>query len=190
MTTVTSIKQGPVQLIFHAGRLSTLQHSFTQDSFALLQSQHTAPFNSAVLSNTLHQLTASPSYALTPPILTSPIHKRRTQLIKYPTTQLHVAGQRAVLGMSGSIVAGASVGWAGWVGWLAGTGEGLLGFIGMDAGTAMGVGMLTAVAGVRWAVGRWEKAKLRWWEDWERIAQGLGRDLRVWFLDLFSALFD
>jgi hypothetical protein len=81
--------------------------------------------------------------------------------------------------MGGSIVAGAGVGWAGCVGWLAGTGEGLLGIISMDAGTAMGVGLLSAVAGVRWAIGRWEKAKRRWWEDWERIGQGLGRDLRV-----------
>jgi hypothetical protein len=84
-----------------------------------------------------------------------------------------------VLSMGGSIVAGASVGWAGCVGWLASTGEGLLGVLSMDVGTAIGVGLLSAVVGVRWAIGRWEKAKRRWWEDWERIGQGLDRDLRV-----------
>jgi len=109
----------------------------------------------------------------------SPIHARRVQIIKYPTTQLHVTGQRVVLGMGSSIAAGAGVSWAGWVGWFASAGESLLDIIGMDAGTVMGVGLLGAVAGVRWAIGRWEKAKRRWWEDWERIGDGLGRDLRV-----------
>jgi hypothetical protein len=90
-----------------------------------------------------------------------------------------------VLSMGSSIVAGAGAGWAGWVGWLSGTGEGLLG---MDAGTAIGVGLLTSVTGVRWAIGRWEKAKRRWWEDWERIGQGLGRDLRVCNVCALSSL--
>jgi hypothetical protein len=81
--------------------------------------------------------------------------------------------------MVSSIAAGAGVSWAGWVGYLTGTGEGLLGMVGMDVGTAMGVGLLSATVGIRWTIGRWEKAKRRWWEDWERVGQGLGRDLRV-----------
>lgn len=94
--------------------------------------------------------------------------------------RLHVTGQRAVLGMTGGMVGGAGIGWAGWLGWLLGSGEGLLGFIGMDAGTAMGVGMLSVVASIRWAVGRWEKSKLRWWQDWARVGEGLERDLKVY----------
>jgi hypothetical protein len=32
---------------------------------------------------------------------------------------------------------------------------------------------------MRWAVGKWERTKKRWWEDWERLSQGLERDLKV-----------
>jgi hypothetical protein len=58
--------------------------------------------------------------------------------------------------------------------------------MGMDPMTGMGVGLLGVVGSLRWAVGRWEREKRRWWNDWERIGQGLGRDLKV---PLFSPLF-
>lgn len=76
---------------------------------------------------------------------------------------------------------GAGIGWVGWMGWLVGSGEGLFASLGMtmEPATAMGVGALTAVASIRWAVGRWEKGKRKWWEDWRRIGDGLDRDLRV-----------
>ena len=48
-----------------------------------------------------------------------------------------------------------------------------------SVGTAVGVFMLCTVLGVRWAVGKWERAKRRWWEDWSRVVEGLGRDLEV-----------
>ncbi|KAG6831831.1 hypothetical protein H0H87_003750 [Tephrocybe sp. NHM501043] len=167
------------QLILQSGRLSALQEEITKSTFAVLAAHSKPPFNSAILQNSLHQLKASPSFHLTPHTLTHPINTRREQIIKHPTTRLHVAAQRATLGMSGSIAGGAGLSWAGWVGWLAGSGDGLLGAVGLDAGTAMGVGLLTAVAGVRWGVGKWEHAKRRWWEDWERVGNGLGRDLRA-----------
>ncbi|KAG6866751.1 hypothetical protein C0991_011410 [Blastosporella zonata] len=166
------------QLVLQAGRLSALQHDITKSTFALLEAHPTPPFNSALLQNSLQQLVASPSFHITPHTLTHPINTRRGQVIEHPTTRLHVAAQRATLGMGGSIAAGAGLSWAGWIGWLAGSGEGLLGAIGLDAGTAVGVGLLTAVGGVRWAVGKWERAKRRWWEDWDRVGSGLGRDLR------------
>lgn len=65
------------------------------------------------------------------------------------------------------------------MGWLTGSGEGLLGIVAVDATTSIGLGMLTAVAGIRWGVGRWEKAKKMWWADWNRIGEGLERDLVV-----------
>lgn len=168
------------KLIMQTGRLAALQADMTKSIQSLLNSHKTdPPFNSAVLRNSLHQRTALPSYAMTPKTLTDPIHVRRAQIIDYPTVRLHVAGQRTVLGMGGAIVSGASLGWAGWLGWLTSSGEGLLGWIGLDAGTAMGVGLLSAVVGVRWAVGKWERSKKRWWEDWNRVGHGLGRDLRV-----------
>jgi hypothetical protein len=60
-----------------------------------------------------------------------------------------------------------------------GPGEGISGYLGMEAETAVAVGMLGALLSVRWAVGKWEKAKKRWLEDWRRVGDGLGRDLKV-----------
>ena len=81
--------------------------------------------------------------------------------------------------MSGGIATGVGISWAGWLGWLLGSGEGL---VGMNAGTAVGVGMLSAVASIRWAVGKWETSKKRWWQDWSRVGEGLDRDLKVCLL--------
>ena len=50
---------------------------------------------------------------------------------------------------------------------------------GMDLETAVGTGMMISALGVWWMVGRWEKAKKKWWRDWERIGQGLERDVKV-----------
>ena len=50
----------------------------------------------------------------------------------------------------------------------------------MDSGTALGLGMVSGLFGVRWAVERWEKAKKRWWSDYNRVGEGLKRDLEVW----------
>lgn len=157
-----------------------LQKRFTHASFSLLEKHPKPPYGSAILHNKLLQLQTSPTYHLTPNTLTTPLRKRRNQ-ISFPTTRLHLAAQRTVFGMSGGVAAGVGVSWTGWLGWLVGSGEGLLGFIGLDPGTAIGVGVLSAVASVRWAVGRWEKSKKRWWQDWTRVGEGLDRDLRVRF---------
>ena len=55
----------------------------------------------------------------------------------------------------------------------------MLGFVGIDAGTAVGIGILSAVASIRWAGGKWEKSKKRWWQNWSRVSEGLDRDLKV-----------
>lgn len=81
--------------------------------------------------------------------------------------------------MGASVATGVGIGWAGWLGWLTGPTEGLLGLVAADATTYLGVGILTAVAGIRWGVGKWERAKKNWWADWKRIGDGLERDLSV-----------
>ena len=45
--------------------------------------------------------------------------------------------------------------------------------------TIVGAGVLAGVIGLRWSVGRWEKAKRNFWADWERVGKGLTRDLTV-----------
>ena len=122
---------------------------------------------------------ASPSYAIGPSVFLGPLATRKEQIIRYPTARLHIAGHRSVLGMSGSAVTGLALSWAGWVEWL------MPSFVSMDASTLMGAGGLISVLGLRWAVGHWEKAKKRWWDDWKRIYDGLERDLKVSFVLLF-----
>ncbi|KAG1731473.1 uncharacterized protein EDB91DRAFT_1305688 [Suillus paluster] len=172
------------QLILQTGHLASTQASLTSSTFSQLtklaspsQSPHCIPtFNSPILSNNLHQLTHSPTYTLTPSTLTYPIQARRSQLTKHTTTRLHREAQNAVLGAFGGFFGGAGLGW-----WLA-FGESVLSVgvgAGSEAGTAVGAGAFVAVAGVRWAVGKWEKAKRRWLEDVERVGEGLKRDLKV-----------
>jgi hypothetical protein len=74
--------------------------------------------------------------------------------------------------MSSSVLGGFGISWAGWLG----VSESL---VGLGTETMVGTGMLSAVLGLRWAVGAWEKAKKRWWQDCDRVGQGLSRDLKV-----------
>lgn len=165
------------QLVFHAGRLASLQTTLAESAHALTHSfPPSSVYHSPVLHNTLARIASAPSYPLSPTALTGPLHARQSQLV-FPTERLHASAQRAVVGMSGSVLGGFGVAWAGWA-----TELQLLGGIidvGMSTETALGVGMLGAAVGVRWAVGRWEKAKRRWWKDWGRIGEGLDRDLKV-----------
>ncbi|KAI0633523.1 hypothetical protein C8Q77DRAFT_1195377 [Trametes polyzona] len=165
------------KLVFHAGRLAALQTSFKDSAAALCRSfPQSSPYHSHVLQNSLERIVASPSYPLTASVLTSPLHARQSQL-GFPTERLHAFAQRAVLTMSGSVLGGFGVAWAGWASDLGLAG----GFfnVGMGAETALGVGMLGGVLGVRWAVSRWDRARKRWWKDWDRVTEGLERDLKT-----------
>ncbi|KAG2361438.1 hypothetical protein BDR07DRAFT_1358996 [Suillus spraguei] len=166
------------QLILQTGRLTSTQASLTSSTFsqlAKLASPSSSPaFHSPILDNHLRQLTHSPTYALTPDALTRPIQVRRSQITKYTTIRLHRDAQNTVLGAFGGMFGGAGVGW-----WLA-FGENALSIgAGSEAGTALGAGALVAVASIRWAVGKWERAKKKWVEDADRVGEGLKRDLKV-----------
>ncbi|KAJ3999644.1 hypothetical protein F5050DRAFT_1804846 [Lentinula boryana] len=164
------------ELEYHAtARLGQTQHHYTRSAFDLFTPS--SPFDSPVLYNTLKQISSAPFYKLEPSTLTLPIYSRKSQIAEYPTIRLHLAAQRSALGTSFSVLTGMGIGWAGWVGWLIGTGEGLLGLVAIDATTSIGLGMLIAVAGIRWGVGKWERAKEIWWGDWYRVGEGLERDL-------------
>ncbi|KAJ4468114.1 hypothetical protein J3R30DRAFT_3559331 [Lentinula aciculospora] len=162
-------------LIFQTGNLSSYQHKHTHLAFDSLTPF--SAFDSAVLRNSLEQISSSQSYKVTPSSLTLPIHSRKSQIAQYPTIRLHLAAQRAAIGTGFSVFTGMGLGWAGWVGWLTGSGEGLLGLVAIDATTSIGFGMLIVAAGIRWSVGKWERAKKAWWGDWYRVGEGLERDL-------------
>jgi hypothetical protein len=137
------------------------------------------PSNSALhsplLLNTLEQLSSAPGHALSPTSLTAPLEARRLQT-SHPTSALHRAGTRTALGFGAGTISSVGLGLAGWAGAL-GTGP-LSEFAGnMGGETAAALGLVGAMASARWAAGRWERAKKRWWEDWARIGQGLRRDL-------------
>jgi len=74
---------------------------------------------------------------------------------------------------------GEAVGSTGVAAYLINAGSGITMIGASEAGTAVGALMLCTLLGVRWAIGRWEKAKRRWWEDWSRVGEGLGRDSEV-----------
>ena len=44
--------------------------------------------------------------------------------------------------------------------------------------TALGITSLVSIGFLRWAVGRWERAKGWWWDDWNRVGKAVERDLR------------
>ncbi|OAX39122.1 hypothetical protein K503DRAFT_717128 [Rhizopogon vinicolor AM-OR11-026] len=168
------------QLILQTGRLASTQTSLTSSTFSLLaklaspSSPSFPAFHSPILDNHLRQLAHSPSFALTPDTLIRPIQARRSQLAKHTTMRLHHDAQNAVLGAFGGIFGGAGLGW-----WLA-FGESALSLgAGSEAGTALGAGALVAVASIRWAVGKWERAKRHWVDDANRVSEGLKRDLKV-----------
>lgn len=50
---------------------------------------------------------------------------------------------------------------------------------GEGVGMAVGVGGVVGLAGIRWAVGKWERERRMWWKDWRRVAEGAGRDMKV-----------
>ncbi|KAF8444609.1 hypothetical protein L210DRAFT_3758591 [Boletus edulis BED1] len=158
------------QLILHTGRLDFTQRELSSAAFDLLSA---SSLHSPVLENQLQQLEHSPTHMLTPSSLTQPIYNRRNQLIQYTTTKLHREAQSAVIGTFGGILSGAGLGW-----WLA-FGEHILSLgSGTEMGTAIGSGALLAVGSIRWAVGKWERAKRRWMQDSARIGEGLTRDLQ------------
>ena len=84
-----------------------------------------------------------------------------------------------VLGIGGGVVTGIGVSWAGWFGWLLGSGEGMFGFLGMETSTAIDVSMLAALPSIRWSIEIWEKAKKRQSQDCRRVGGGLERGLKV-----------
>lgn len=133
-------------------------------------------FYSPVLQNSLQQLQSSSSYPIKPNSLTAPIHSRLAQL-SHPINSLHATAQQVAAGTGASVLGGLSLAWAGWAEHLGALGGIMI--TGMEVETAVGSGLFASALGIRWMIGKWEKAKRRFWRDWDRVGQGLERDLRV-----------
>lgn len=129
-----------------------------------------SPFHSPLLLNEIEQL-ALQSGKISPTSLVSPIQsrlQRMTAKAGSPVAHLHLRAQLLLIQAYALSIGGPGVAWGGWA----------VGYVGEEL--AVGAGALSLVFGIRWAVGRWEKAKRRWWESWSRVDEGLERDLQVW----------
>ncbi|KAI0030809.1 hypothetical protein K488DRAFT_87440 [Vararia minispora EC-137] len=136
---------------------------------------------SSLLHNSLQQLTVNPSLPLSPSALIAPLAARLRRLDEGPTAVLGCAAQSLAVRSASSLGAGAAV-TVSWLGWVHGadvlTGTDLAAVNG-DVSTAVGAGLLVAVGGLRWAIGRWEKARRAWLGDWRRMLEGAERDIKV-----------
>ncbi|KLO19499.1 hypothetical protein SCHPADRAFT_898784 [Schizopora paradoxa] len=158
-------KQFKDNLVFHSGRLSASQASFVDKTEDMLRTLPVA-FRSPVLQNSLLQHSAHPSFAVTPATLLAPLQSRLSQLT-FATNRLHRAAQRLLLTTFSSSALSTVSGYGLWLGAY------------LDGTTAFGGAALLATLALRCTVGRWERAKRSWWQDWTRVGQGLGRDLRT-----------
>ena len=166
------IPSQPWQLVFHSGHLAAQRDDFVGLTNVLLDSiPPSSALASPILRNTLAQVgRTTRGDKDTSYVLAAPIVARRAQLAQQPTVYLHRAAQRAVLGMGGGAAMGSGACWAGVAGAMGGM---------PDGGTAAAAAVLGALAGVRWGIGLWERAVGRWWADWRRVGEGMGRDLQV-----------
>ncbi|KAF7304833.1 hypothetical protein MKEN_01197400 [Mycena kentingensis (nom. inval.)] len=164
------------ELIFHCGRLEQLQRTFTARALALCSPSNAGTLHSSVLDNTLRQLVAVPTYRVRPGSLLDPLTKRTQTIIEAPTARLHVAGQRALVGMFSAVGTGMVITWSGYLGFFLNA-NGLMSHLALEPGTAVATGMLVSVAGIHWAARRWSKGVQIWWDDFLRVAGGVKQDV-------------
>ncbi|KAH9046088.1 hypothetical protein EDB84DRAFT_742205 [Lactarius hengduanensis] len=119
---------------------------------------------SRVLLNALEQRAHAPSFALEPRALLAPLERRFARLDAGPTAALARAAQVLLLRAAGSTGAG--------------VGAGAL-VLAHGVGEATGAGLFIAAAGVRWAIGRWDKARRAWRGDWVRVKEAAERDVQT-----------
>ena len=153
------------QLLVFTGRMQALQKSIsevTQKQILPLPDK----FDKAILENSFSQVISTPDYLITPTTLTEALNERISRL-SYPTRSLQIRGRNLTVGV---------LSWAG-LNMLAGYWGFMFSYV--DAGTALGLAGLLGTAGLRIAIGRWEKAKLRWLADYKRVIDGLKRDLHA-----------
>lgn len=166
------------ELTVQTGRLSCAQDQLWKSTFDLLSTlAPPSPYSflhSPLLHNQLQQLASTPSYVLTSAMLTSPVRDRRAQLTKYSTSRLHREAQSAVAGAFIGVFGGAGASW-----WLA-VGSHILSFgPGAEIASALAVGTIIAIGSLRWAVGKWERAKRKWIQDLGRVSDGIKRDMKA-----------
>lgn len=123
---------------------------------------------SSLLQNSLAQLSTHPSFRLLPSTLLGPIESRTAQLA-HATRALHLSAQRVVFGAFGTSALSIGGSYALWVTQTLGA---------IDVPTALAGATLGTLAGVRWGVGAWARARRLWLADCTRVGEGFERDVR------------
>ncbi|KAF8313462.1 hypothetical protein DL93DRAFT_2228523 [Clavulina sp. PMI_390] len=166
------------QLVYQTGRISSAKNSLDTAVDQAVAFPKTSPFHSPLLLNSLDQLSSSstsPASQLSPTSLITPIQSRLQRLTAKagsPVAHLHVRAQMLLIQTYALSIGGPGAAWGAWA----------VGYASEEI--ALGAGVLSAMAGVRWAVGRWERAKRRWRESLTRVDEGLERDLQIQYVEV------
>ncbi|KAI0295845.1 hypothetical protein B0F90DRAFT_1669978 [Multifurca ochricompacta] len=146
------------------GNITTLNPRSPLEPSPLRQSL--TPENTTLHRTAQHteQLAHAPSFVIEPRVLLAPLHRRLARLDEGSTTALARAAQIFLVRVVGSVGAG--------------IGTGVL-VLTHGMGEAAGAGLLVTVAGVRWAIGKWDKMRKAWNADWVRVQEAAERDVQV-----------
>jgi hypothetical protein len=144
--------------------LPTTQSLHASRALSRARSALPTTLRSPLLLNALSQLAHAPSFAVTPRALLRPLERRIARLDAGTTSALARAAQVLLLRVAGSVGGGAVMGAA---------------VLAQGIGEAAGAGLLVAAVGVRWAIGRWDKARKMWRADWVRVKKAAERDVEV-----------
>ncbi|KAG8936802.1 hypothetical protein FRC02_011381 [Tulasnella sp. 418] len=163
------------KLLVLSGALVMEQARLWQETKEAVTFPSESVFSSRLLINSLDQMHKEAAHRPQDHIsheLTKPIEYRRAQLsnpVASPVSYLYLRAQNLV--SSTYIIGFSSVGgaWGAWITDYAST------------EMALGIGGLGVAGAVRWCVGRWNKTKKRFWADWNRVEEGLERDIKVEF---------
>jgi len=163
--------QPPIQstdtfkLNFLAGSLASKQASIHIATSHLAENLP-ASFKSAVLVNDISRIRQQNKWHLIhSSTLTSSLAHRRSQLIDFALPTLQSRLERSVLdGLGYSALSLVSTVWLNAASILEGE-------------TAFSLGLFGVLAAIRISVGRWEKAKDKWWADFARVSGGLKADI-------------
>lgn len=165
------LSQPPIQstdtfkLNFFAGTLAPKQASIHIATFHLAENLP-ASFKSAVLINDISRIRQqNKSHLVHSSALSSSLAHRRSQLIDFALPTLQSRLERSVLdGLGYSALSLVSTVWLNAASVLEGE-------------TAFSLGLFGILAAIRISVGRWEKAKSKWWADFARVSEGLKADI-------------
>jgi hypothetical protein len=154
-------------LNFFTGTLASKQAMLHIATSRLVENLPTS-FKSAVLVNDISRIRQqNKSHPVHSSALTTSLAHRRSQLIDFALPTLQSRLERSVLdGLGYSALSLVSTVWLNAASVLGGE-------------TAFSLGLFGVLAALRISIGRWEKAKKKWWADFARVSSGLKADIEA-----------